>query len=399
MVADPEGLLVADDGSQPVRASCPRCGYDLRGLVATWEDRCPLKGVCSECGLSLRWAEVLMPEKFEPRWCVEFAPGWRALPRAAWRTLIRSFWPWGLWGRLTMSLRIRWRRLAAYICLLMVPLVFGYLAVQSVAAIRVRFVKEQDMARMRQVTQRLITRAQQRLRDGGADARIRVLLQQEIQECQQYLQQRYTISDSYWDAVIEAVLHPRRSFSSGTITDANGISPYPAPCDLHSLLDASAPNRWGSRSLGERLTRALWYVMTFGWIFLILPLGFLLLPISRRRAKVRFGHIVRVACYGLFIAVLIVFAAQLLVALGYAWPGSQRACDNTIAFVTFLPSLVLLAAWWAVAIKRYLRMPHGPLVVLSLGAISFLLWLGMMWYVWPDMALVLLDMYEAGLGL
>ena len=31
-----------------------------------------LEGVCSECGYGLRWAEVLRPEKFAPRWCVEF---------------------------------------------------------------------------------------------------------------------------------------------------------------------------------------------------------------------------------------------------------------------------------------------------------------------------------------
>jgi len=143
----------------------------------------------------------------------------------------------------------------------------------------------------------------------------------------------------------------------------------------------------------------MWSMGTVAWIYILLPFGFFLLPISRRRAKVRFGHIGRVACYGLFIPVIIVFAAQILVALGYAWPDSQRACDDVIDFLVFLPPLAMLAVWWAVAIKRYLKIPHGPLVVLTLGAISFLLGLAVIWLAWPDLALDLLDLYEARLGL
>jgi hypothetical protein len=37
--------------------ACPRCGYDLTGLVGSWQDSCPLEAPCSECGLEieLRW--------------------------------------------------------------------------------------------------------------------------------------------------------------------------------------------------------------------------------------------------------------------------------------------------------------------------------------------------------
>jgi hypothetical protein len=398
MVADPEGLPVDDNDRQSVRARCPRCGYDLRGLVATWTDSCPLEGVCSECGLDLRWAEVLVPDKFEPRWCVEFAPRRRSILRAAWRTLLRSFRPWSFWGRLRMSLRIRWRRLALYICLLLVPLILGYVIVQSVAAIRVRYELEQEQLRRQQYVQAAIVQIRQRLQDAQISAAERLTLQANMQSSLKYLQ-GYAISHSYWDAVLEAVLHPGRVISTGSVRWATGVSAYPAPRDLHSMLDAGAPNRWSSRGLGERLVAALWSLGTAAWIFAFLPLGFVLLPISRRRAKVRFGHIARVACYGLFIPLLVVFTVQLLLALGYAWPDSQRICDEVIGFGSFLPTLALLAVWWAVAIRRYLRMPHAPLVVLSLGAISFLLWLGLIWYVWPDTALELLDIYGAGLRL
>jgi hypothetical protein len=399
MVADPEGSSVIDDDPQPASARCPRCGYDLRGLVATWEDCCPLEGVCSECGLALRWAEVLVPEKFEPLWCVECAPGWRSVPRAAWRTLIRSFWPWRFWSRLRMSLRIRRGRLAMYVCLLLLPLVFGYLAVQSVAAARLRFEVEQEWAARQGQMQQLIAQCQRELQDPRADAATRAALQQTIQQVQSYLTQGYKISHSYWNAIVEAVLHPRRAVSAGTITTGGRIVQYPAPIKLHSMLYRYlGSSRW-SRSFGEWLADARWSLGTFAWIYVFLPAAFVLLPISRRRAKVRFGHIVRVACYGLFIPVTIVFAVQILIAVAYGLPNFLHTCAELVDFLVFLPPLAMLAVWWAVAIKRYLEIPHGPLVVLTLGAISFLLGLAVIWLAWPDLALDLLDLHEVRLGL
>ena len=36
-------------------AKCPRCGYDLRGAIATWTEQCPLHGTCAGCGLQFAW--------------------------------------------------------------------------------------------------------------------------------------------------------------------------------------------------------------------------------------------------------------------------------------------------------------------------------------------------------
>ena len=67
-------------------ARCPRCGYDLRGVVATWAEACPLQSTCSECGLALEWSEVVGARARRPGWCVEFAPRGVGVPWRSSRT-------------------------------------------------------------------------------------------------------------------------------------------------------------------------------------------------------------------------------------------------------------------------------------------------------------------------
>ena len=87
-------ILVSNDSLTELitNAACPRCGYELRGIVDSWTESCPLLGVCSECGLEFKWSEVFCPDKYEPVWCVEFrTAGW--LPRSALKTLMMSLRP------------------------------------------------------------------------------------------------------------------------------------------------------------------------------------------------------------------------------------------------------------------------------------------------------------------
>src|SRR5688572_24659310 len=123
---------------------CPRCGYDQRGVMATWNESCPLHGVCSECGLQFIWADVLVPAKFEPQWCVEFVPRVWRVPMAACKTFAISFWPWKFWSRMKVSQPIRWRRLASYLLFLLVPLLLGYVVAQGTLAARMRYVTQQQ---------------------------------------------------------------------------------------------------------------------------------------------------------------------------------------------------------------------------------------------------------------
>jgi len=74
-------------------ARCPRCGYDLRGAVATWNDTCPMSGTCTECGLFFEWAELFSAVFAMPPWCVEAAQRRRRLPGQAVATFARSWLP------------------------------------------------------------------------------------------------------------------------------------------------------------------------------------------------------------------------------------------------------------------------------------------------------------------
>ena len=92
--------------------ACPRCGYDLSGVVSTWRESCPLEGVCSECGLAIRWGELCGAVATPPWWYVEAAPG--RLFRRWLLTWVRHLLPSLLWRRLNLRMELRPGRLAAF---------------------------------------------------------------------------------------------------------------------------------------------------------------------------------------------------------------------------------------------------------------------------------------------
>lgn len=105
---------------------CPRCGYDLHGVMSLWQESCPLLGKCSECGLDYDWSFIFHPEKYAPEWCVEFALNRRKLLFAYPLTILFSFMPWFFWRRIKMEFPKRFRRVvpiffvllfASYLCL------------------------------------------------------------------------------------------------------------------------------------------------------------------------------------------------------------------------------------------------------------------------------------------
>lgn len=91
---------------------CPRCGYDQRGMVATWdaEGSCPVDGRCSECGLAFLWRDVLSEKFVRQGRIYELAQQKVAL--AFVETWLELWRPWMLWRRITMSHPVNRRRLA-----------------------------------------------------------------------------------------------------------------------------------------------------------------------------------------------------------------------------------------------------------------------------------------------
>lgn len=92
---------------------CPRCGYDQSGLIATWKAQCPLDGRCSECGLDFRWTEVINAHMSVLPGFIEHEPRGRLGSRvfvAAVRTFVWTVLPWRFWSRVKLHHPIRKRR-------------------------------------------------------------------------------------------------------------------------------------------------------------------------------------------------------------------------------------------------------------------------------------------------
>ena len=91
------------------KPACPRCGYELTGLLASYTEACPTEAVCSECGCSFRWSEVASPI-LGPWWFAERSG--RGVMRRAFLTALTSLLPWRFWRSLKMEHPIRPRGIA-----------------------------------------------------------------------------------------------------------------------------------------------------------------------------------------------------------------------------------------------------------------------------------------------
>ncbi|MEE8155885.1 MAG: hypothetical protein V3T53_13110 [Phycisphaerales bacterium] len=430
-----------DSKSIAIRSQCPRCGYDLRGAIGTWAEQCPLEGTCAECGLQFVWAEVLHPEKFSPLWCVEFVRPRRKFGRACCATFIRSFLPVRFWSALKMSLPIRWWRIVLYMLSLLLPLLLCYVSLQSIAAVRVRSSVLQQIPQTRATTLQRIAQlqanpsprriryrqqyfdrkqqlkslqeealsqeqptnsgrsagetAQQRnLRNfvesvdaEGLEVWIARLVQRDLQILQSAAQLPVAISHSYVSAALEAICFPWRTTSTGTITYGSSVALYPAPADLHSDFRNSFIGRYSSPFDEYAFSRTLASLGMALWVWLLFPLTFVLLPVSKRRAKVRWAHLFRVTGYAAFIPSAAITTALVGVSLGYAFDNLQAPAFGWGHLISRSVMIPMLIIWWATAMKRYLHIPHSWAVAVLLTSVLCLVLLGGVWLAFPGFLL------------
>ena len=407
------GLRIGDAHSgdeNGLGTTCPRCGYDLRGVVAAWRESCPLSGTCAECGLTFDWEYILRPNRLTPHWCVEFVPRRRGVPWAAAKTLLRSFWPWGFWKRMNMAFPIYWGRLAiCMLLLLIVPLAVMYVGVRASAAVYVRWQQQQQIVQMQQSIPVQIAQMQAVViqpRHVGVNAVIPSLriaamfdLQQQVSQRIAMLQRQQQLSTpppsiehSYAAAIYEAVFTPFAKQSSGSI---NGWQVAPgtrgrvrysvSPSELlAAAIDAAGGSTTYYRSspfLDEMEDAAGPMAMWLG-VLVFMPLSLALLPASRKRAKVRWSHIARVAAYSIFIPITIACATIVVWLLDEFTSFTDWAGGGAIMLVPLFGMPLLGACWWAAAIRRYLRLPHAEAVTALLGLLCLLttgaamFWLG-----------------------
>lgn len=356
---------------------CPRCGYDVRGVIDTWSDSCPLLGTCSECGLEYQWSQVLHPEKYEPLWCVEFlgaGPMWRS----AIKTYRRSFLPWRFWQELKMEHDVRWRRLLAYVLLLLTPLLLCYVIEQTTVAVQVRRLSQQQLIRQQQTAIWGASLLQDQIDDLEA---LKSPPSQEIANLQAQMitfnsmaQNPGSINITLAEAIVEAVFFPLRSISEGIIMSPWGNQAYPAPINLHIIImTGQNPVISFPRMLRMQAPQAIIIFLLQAAILPGIALAFLLLPTSRHIAKVRWGHIFRIMLYSFFIPFNVFYLLVALFGTGMIVVSLEPICFWLGRSLFLYGSWIALIVWWAMAIGHYLKMPHGWMIAILFSLMVVLL--------------------------
>ncbi len=95
--------------------SCPRCGYDQSGEAAAWESSCPVNGTCPECGHGFAWADLFDPSRQDLAWSVESGETRWARLRKTPGTAVRMALPWVYWSRVGVGTPLRLKRLASWL--------------------------------------------------------------------------------------------------------------------------------------------------------------------------------------------------------------------------------------------------------------------------------------------
>lgn len=324
-----------------------------------WCESCPLSGVCSECGLTFEWAELLSSKRVRPRWNVEFPLRMIDFLVNVPRTLLCSFMPWKFFSSLKMHHEFRPLRIVGYLLIL-----FGLLYVIIVAGV-------------------------------GHQAR------KQYRESQKVIGATMNVSLEF--VVAQAVILPISSHPPGSMsvlatntrafwlishsnavsTTIGGVPAYNIPLDPPVELFKRRYRFWSGLSFWDVCYGLILPLSSYsspamlllGFLLLasafsvLCPLGFVLLPESRRVAKVRREHLFRITLYSLaFMAVIMAWITYgLVLGSGYAVPSMH------IRIVCLLILPLLQWVWWSVATDKYLKIPHAWGVGASVVVIAYLL--------------------------
>lgn len=289
--------------------ACPRCGYDQRGVVATWDDLglCPLTGVCSECGLEFAWDEVAGNLRRFPHWSFEHGRG--LAPRRFWGTLARALWPWSLWSGLRMEQKTSARRVAWFL-LLTLALCHG-----AVAAGRVW--------------------------DAMGGLPLRVLLAAPLDQWWGYRQVRWAAESLAWPY--------RNEGTWGTLT-VDRVTLWLALCA------AAVPLGFVLLRASMKQARLRWSHLWRIWAYSLV--GVLALAAGASLASNALG---------------VQFEAGLWPSNVFASPSQGAVLVAIGAPARLGLTFLWLVIFWSVATRRYLRLPHAWGVGSAVVGIAFLL--------------------------
>jgi len=324
----------ADEPTSSTR--CPRCFYDLRGIVATWDDSCAVGGRCAECGLEFEWGELLNPARCPPRWCVEYAQSLARVVITFIQTLAMSFAPARFWHDLRMTHAPRWRRIIAVPITLAILLYLIFSSQQAWLAWEDYQVVEVHAAQYNAAY--------------GQQANFKPIVMPPV-----------------WRVVCNAFLMPL----SQNVEQPTNIPARPWTWRGGEGLappGALRARQWGWRYMSWHGVRVALQAIAFPLLgSLLTATCFVLLPISRKRARVRPRHLLRISVYSSWFC---------LIPVGYLLfaeiPRSIHLDRHNTIFGTmcFIALPIWMAVWWGFAIRNHLKMSHAWPVAIALTAIA-----------------------------
>lgn len=286
---------------------CPRCGYDVSGVMSLWKTECPLRGKCSECGYAFQWRHLLGPNLGVPKWFFETAH--RRKIRAAISTSARTLAPWHFWSAVQMRTPSRpWRLMMLSVATLVGVYLAGVVGVGLPTTMEIfRF-------------------------SGGYQG--------------------------WFGDWTEYYLSPSLMWIAGV----DPSSP---------LRDSSLAPALGSIASRLALLSAI-----------LIPAGFLLVPATRRAAKVRMRHVIRAGAFGwVGVCVLLAMWWVAMTAVDIAADNGfvdPTVSDGIIAASAFVWTVYVLLFWLCVC-RQYLciKQPFSTALLLcTMGTLLSVVGLG-----------------------
>jgi hypothetical protein len=290
---------------------CPRCGYELRGQVASWTEHCPIEGTCTECGLVFMWGELLNEELCRPTWCFEYPQSMSDSVNRFRSTVQMALQPWRFWRDLKMTCPVTPRRLIRYLILVLVMCYLLFAIGQGALAWNF----------WNQATRSLIV-----VPNYATISPVKLIA---FAMCFPFANSTPLSPNQYWAP--SGLLHSWRPAAESTLLIATSI--------------------------------------------VICPFVFTLLPVSRQRAKVRCDHIVRAGVYSTSLFLPVIFSSAGIMLLTHLNVVSTQTLQwfmlgppGLLPFGTFL----FMFIWWWAAIRHYLHMEQSVGIAVTVIVLAML---------------------------
>ncbi len=306
---------------------CPKCGYDQSGEIATWESQCPVQGTCPECGLSFDWADVFDPSRVFLSWYFEHTSKKLAAARRIPSTLWNLVIPNRFWKKLSVQSPVYPKRLWAWVGI-------GVFALYCFASILSITLNAYITFRWNQLATDAVS---QGLISSAAAAQYQTDMSKR----------------SYWtDLGIDQVLMPWKLFVSGDDTASQ-------------------------------------VALVLAGMILLWTVVLVVIPITRRRAKLRMAHVHRAVTLSLLVVIIVfmltILTGAITVFLRYAGLAVSGSWGNTfttaqtrfvqadfyarwVVTVLFVATLIWIQWFWIAAVVRGWRIRSFMLPILGLVA-------------------------------